>query len=306
MKITDIKIIQFKSHSCTKADHIGHQHPCMPRPSNVSLLAIETDAGVTGYHLSSEVIYNVKPGVVIPETAISQSLKDLPPVALQNTTNAAHNIILNKIRPVIVGENPFEREKIFHMLYKMQRSNNNAGLTDSILSRIDCALWDLFGRYCGLPVYQLIGGHRKQVSAYASTMVGDHFPGGLSSPEDYAAFAKQCVEEGYRAVKLHTWADDDWSGDHVIGHPDVDLDIACCKAVREAVGPDIELMVDCFHYYDRYDALKLGRALQDLDYLWYEEPMEEYNVEAYKWLKSKLDIMIIGPEVAKGKYWTRA
>jgi L-alanine-DL-glutamate epimerase-like enolase superfamily enzyme len=304
MKITDVKVTVFRSTACTTQDHIGHQHPAPTRPSTVTLTAIETDEGVTGYALSQDVYYTVKPGVEIPAGPISASLKELPAEKPKAATNA--NPILGKVKPVIVGMDPFEREKIYHMLYKMQRSNYNSSVTDSVLKTVDSALWDLFGRYCNLPLYKVLGGHRTKVSAYASTMVGDHFKGGLGSPEDYANFAKACVDEGYRAVKLHTWADDDWSGDNVYGHPDVNKDIECCKAVREAVGPDIELMVDCFHYYDRYDALKLGRALQDLGYLWYEEPMEEYNIDSYKWLKSKLDIPIIGPEVMKGKYWTRA
>lgn len=306
MKITDLKLDTFKSKTWVRPDHIGHVHPCPARDCTVSLLTIETDEGVKGYSFSSENYITGKPGVEIPDSPISASLRDVPKVAFKQASNANANILLNRVRPVIVGEDPFEREKIFHMLYKMQRSNHNAGLTDSVLSQVDKALWDLFGRYCNLPVYKLLGGHRTKVSAYASTMVGDHFKGGLSTPEEYGAFAKQCVDEGYRAVKLHTWADDDWSGDHVIGKPDVKKDIAACRAVREAVGPDIELMIDCFHYYDRYEALELGKALQELNYLWYEEPMEEYNVSSYKWLREKLEIPIIGPEVAKGKYWTRA
>lgn len=306
MVITDLKVDLIRSQSCTRPDHIGHSHPCSPRNVSVTMLRIETDEGVTGYSFSGESYVTVKPGIEIPDDPISESLHNVSPVAIKNAVNNNVNFLLNKIRPVLIGQNPFCREKIFHMLYKMQRSNNNAGLSDSLLAQIDKALWDLFGRYCGLPVYQLLGGHREKVSAYASTMVGDHLKGGLSSPEDYANFARQCVAEGYRAIKLHTWADDDWSGDNVIGKPNVDLDIEACRAVREAVGPDIDLMLDCFHYYDHYDALKLGRAIQDLNYLWYEEPMEEYNVSSYKWLKSKLDIPIIGPEVAKGKYFTRA
>ena len=306
MIITDLKADLIRSRSWVHADHIGHVHPGTERPSTVTMIRIETDAGVTGYSFSGETYYTPKEGVELPSGPVSTALRQVDPVAVKNTANASINLLLNRIRPVIVGQDAMSREKIFHMLYKMQRSNHNSGLTDSLLAQVDKALWDLFGRYCGQPVYKLLGGHRNKVKAYASTMVGDHFPGGLSSPEDYAAFAKQCVAEGYKAIKLHTWADDSWENDNVIGKPDVKKDIACCCAVREAVGPDIDLMLDCFHYYDRYEALELGKAIQELNYLWYEEPMEEYNVSSYKWLKSKLDISIIGPEVAKGKYFTRA
>jgi len=306
MKITDVKVTVIKSKSWVKADHIGHVHPCPGKDASISMLSIETDEGITGYSFSAETYLTGKPGIEIPDTAVSQSLKDVSAAAVVKSTNLNREMLLTKVRPVIIGEDPLCREKIFHMLYKMQRSQNNAGLTDAVINQVDKALWDLFGRMTGLPVYKLLGGHRTKVIAYASTMVGDHFKGGLSTPDEYAAFAKQCVAEGYKAIKLHTWADDDWSGDHCIGKPDYKKDIEACIAVREAVGPDIELMLDCFHYYDRYEALAIGKAIQDLNFLWFEEPMEEYNVSSYKWLRSKLDIPIIGPEVANGKYWTRA
>ncbi len=66
MRITDLTITRFRSTVCTKPDHIGHQHPCPPRPATVTLYAIETDEGVTGYSLSSDAFYTVKEGIEIP------------------------------------------------------------------------------------------------------------------------------------------------------------------------------------------------------------------------------------------------
>lgn len=306
MKIVDLKVDLIKSQSWVRPDHIGHQHPGAPRDISVTMLRIITDEGLTGYAFSGESYITPKPGFEIPEVAASKSLHVVPAAAVKNAANATVNVLLNRVRPVLVGQDPFCREKIFNMLYKMQRSNNNAGLSDSVLALIDKAFWDLFGRHAGMPVYKLLGGHRDKVKAYASTMVGDSYTGGLSTPEEYAKFSKECVDAGYKAVKLHTWADDNWIDDNPIGKPDVKKDVECCAAVREAVGKDVDLMLDCFHYYDRYEALYLGKEIEKLNYLWYEEPMEEYNMSSYKWLCQSLEIPIIGPEVAKGKYNTRA
>ena len=88
--------------------------------------------------------------------------------------------------------------------------------------------------------------------------------------------------------------------------PDVRMDVKACAAVREAVGPDVPLMLDAYHGYSRSDALWLGRELQNLGYYWYEEPMNEASMSSYAWLAANLDIPVIGPESMDGKFHTRA
>jgi L-alanine-DL-glutamate epimerase-like enolase superfamily enzyme len=131
-------------------------------------------------------------------------------------------------------------------------------------------------------------------------MCGDDLPGGLDTPEAYARFALACKAQGYTAFKLHTWQPP------IPGAPDVKRDIAACAAVREAVGPDIVLMLDPFHYYSREEALALGRGLERLNFTWMEEPMDEHSTSSYVWLTEQLDLLICGPETAEGKMQTRA
>ena len=88
--------------------------------------------------------------------------------------------------------------------------------------------------------------------------------------------------------------------------PDPNMDIAACTAVREAVGDDMDLMLDCYHFYSRADALHIGRALEELGYYWFEEPMDEFSTSSYVWLADQLDIPVVGPETADGKMYTRA
>ena len=131
-------------------------------------------------------------------------------------------------------------------------------------------------------------------------MCGDDLEGGLDTPEAYARFAVQCKERGYTAFKLHTWQPP------MPGAPDLKRDVAACAAVREAVGDDMDLMIDPFHYYSREEALYLGKALEKLDYHWIEEPMDEHSTSSYVWLTEQLDIPVVGPETAEGKMYTRA
>ncbi|MBH27489.1 MAG: enolase [Chloroflexi bacterium] len=208
------------------------------------------------------------------------------------------NIVDTVLKDILIGQDPLLIEKHWQSMKHWQRLIRK--FTDSDVSHADLALWDLKGKVYGDPVYKILGGYRDKVLAYASTMCGDELKGGLSTPEEYADFADWAMKRGYKAFKLHTWQPPiEWA-------PDPKMDVAACAAVREAVGPDIPLMLDCYHYYSRLDSLYIGRGLEKLNYHWFEEPMDEHSISSYEWLAKNLDIPVIGPETAEGKFHTRA
>jgi L-alanine-DL-glutamate epimerase-like enolase superfamily enzyme len=86
----------------------------------------------------------------------------------------------------------------------------------------------------------------------------------------------------------------------------VKRDLEACAAVRDAVGPDVPLMLDPFHYYSRLEALELARGLEALNFLWMEEPMDEHSMSSYVWLCEQTSLPICGPETAEGKMFARA
>ena len=208
------------------------------------------------------------------------------------------NIVNTVLKDILIGQDPLLIEKHWQSMKHWQRLIRK--FTDSDVSHADLALWDLKGKVYGDPVYKILGGYRDKVLAYASTMCGDELKGGLSTPEEYAVFADWAMKRGYKPFKLHTWQPPiEWA-------PDPKMDVAACAAVREAVGPDIPLMLDCYHYYSRLDSLYIGRGLEKLNYHWFEEPMDEHSISSYEWLAKNLDIPVIGPETAEGKFHTRA
>ena len=265
MIITSISVERFTYISQVVRDSEGHTHPGEAHTAQQILVSIHTDQGITGRCFGS-----------IPESV----LKGL-------------------VEPLLIGENPLYRERIWQALKERQRLNLG-GLHDRILAVVDMALWDLAGQAAEQPVYQLLGGMRDSVPAYASTMCGDNLPGGLDTPQAYADFALACKSRGYPAFKLHTWQPP------MPGAPNVSNDIAACHAVREAVGDDMPLMLDPFHFYTRADSLKLALALEELDYAWMEEPMDEHSMTSYVWLCQNTLLPICGPETAEGKLQTRA
>ncbi|NJN84059.1 MAG: enolase, partial [Caldilineaceae bacterium] len=212
----------------------------------------------------------------------------------------AKGTLESAVKPIVIGQDPAYREQIWQALKERQRLNMTT-LHDRVMTAVDLALWDLAGRALGQPVHKLLGAYRDKVPAYASTMCGDDLEGGLATPEDYARFAEWAVKErGYPSFKLHTWQPP------YDGAPSVKRDLAACAAVREAVGPDIPLMLDPFHYYSREEALQLAKGLEKLDYYWMEEPMDEHSMSSYVWLCENTSLPICGPETAEGKMFTRA
>ncbi len=197
----------------------------------------------------------------------------------------------------LVGSNPLHREQLWSDLYRSQRLHAGTLYTKAIAA-IDCALYDVAGKAADLPVYELLGGSPDPVPVYASTMVGDDDPDGLGTVDAYIDFCEDLVAEGYGAIKLHSWMPPfDANPDRVV---------RLCRAVREAVGPEIDLMLDSHHYYSRSEAKRIGDALGELDFRWFEEPMDEYSMSAYTWLADQVDVPILGPETAEGKHRIRA
>jgi L-alanine-DL-glutamate epimerase-like enolase superfamily enzyme len=268
MRIIEVKSRVFLHTTRRHQDSAGHGHPGEPHRVKQGLLTIVTDDGHEGHCFSA------------PETIRPYLIKTF-------------------ISKVLIGQDPFDRERLWQELAHWQRGSSGQ-LSDRTLNAVDSALWDLAGRALNLPMHKLIGAYRDKVPAYGSTMCGDTLEGGLATPEDYARFAEKLVKRGYKGIKLHTWMPPvSWA-------PDVKMDLKACAAVREAVGPDITLMLDAFHWYSRSDALELGRGLEKLGFAWIEEPMDEQSMASYVWLADNLDIDVVGPESAAGKHQSRA
>ena len=268
MRITGVHVEVFSTPSRRAQDSAGHAHPGDEVMIKMALLRIACDDGCEGYAFG-------------------------PPELIRP------HIIESFVRKVLVGRDPMDRESIWQDLAHWQRGSAGQ-FTDRALALVEQALWDLAGRKFKLPVHKLIGGYRDKVPAYGSTMCGDDLPGGLSTPDEYAQFAEKLVQRGYKAIKLHTWMPP------ISFAPNPQMDIQACAAVREAVGPDIALMLDGYHWYSRMDALTIGKALQTLNFAWFEEPMMEDSAESYAWLAANLDIPVLGPESIAGKFHSRA
>jgi L-alanine-DL-glutamate epimerase-like enolase superfamily enzyme len=153
------------------------------------------------------------------------------------------------------------------------------GVTIQAMAGIDLALWDLRGKAAGLNVSRLIGAVRQEVPAYAS--------GGLwlsSSIDELQREAADFVAAGFRAVKTR------------VGQGQPEAMVARVRAVREAIGPDIGLMVDANQQLSVPEAIRLGRMLEPLNLTWFEEPVICYNHEGEAAVSEALDTPIASGE----------
>lgn len=192
--------------------------------------------------------------------------------------------IKSVLEPILLGENPLNRERIWQKMWYRGRR-----LDHKYLGGIDVALWDIGGKYTGLPIYQLIGGFRNKIKAYASSAWSDDHQGGLCSPKAFADFAETCWEHGYTAFKIHPY-------------PNPEKDIELCQEVSERVGDKMKLMLDPISSYTYTEAVEVGRAIQEMNFYWLEDPLinHGYNLQAYEKLTQELEINICAGECLMG------
>ncbi len=186
--------------------------------------------------------------------------------------------LIEFIKPIVMGRNPQDIGAIWWDMWKMNRS-----VSTYVIGAIDICLWDINGKIAGQPIHRLLGTCKDSVPVYSSTAYWE-------TKEEYAEEAIRFKEMGWTAHKIHPH-----------GNPQYDIEI--CQAVREAVGDDMKLMLDSMWAYQYEDAMRVGRAIEELNYYWYEDPLVEEDIYNYVKLHQKLDIPIMSTEYAPGRYY---
>ena len=197
-------------------------------------------------------------------------------------SQVARAYIESQYAPRIIGRDPFDVEVIWEDLYNRIKDYGNKGMAISALSGIDIALWDIIGKTCGKPVHKLIGGaYRTEVHSYAT---GLYFIDMDRLIEEAVEEAQGYVAEGFTAVKMKIG----------LGSPKLDLERV--RAVREAIGGEVRLMVDANHCFTVPAAIRLGRELEKLDVEWFEEPISPEDLDGYVEVTRALDMAVAGGE----------
>ncbi|HEX2185522.1 MAG TPA: enolase C-terminal domain-like protein [Chloroflexota bacterium] len=185
-------------------------------------------------------------------------------------------VIAHQLRPLLLGEDPLASELIWDRCYRAQ-VHGRKGVAMMALSVVDCGLWDLKGKWLDQPVYRLLGGPtRETIPAYASAL------GYSVVPERAAERARELVRQGFKATK---WFFRHGPGS---GKAGIEQNVAMVRAVREAIGPEVELMLDAWMSWDLPYAVQIGRRIADYAPRWLEEPTLPDKLEVYVQIRRAL------------------
>jgi L-alanine-DL-glutamate epimerase-like enolase superfamily enzyme len=151
--------------------------------------------------------------------------------------------LMEFVKPMLIGANPLDVGAIWHKLWAQNRN-----ISTNAIGAVDVALWDITGKAAGLPIHRLLGTCRDKVPAYASSAW-------MATPEEYAEEALKFKSMGWPMYKIHP---------HTIPKEDIEI----CRAVRKAVGGEMTLTLDSMWSYGYEEAVRVGRAIEELDYFW--------------------------------------
>jgi len=207
---------------------------------------------------------------------------DSAPEAVRAIVNApGSHAIANSLHNLLVGEDPSDVERLWQKMYRGLIYVGRRGIALHALSGIDIALWDLKGKAAGKPVYELLGGaKRDRVRAYASRLMPD-------TPEETSEAVSALVDQGFTAIKL---------GWGPLGK-DPKHDVKLAAAAKDAAG-DVEILIDAGLGYvaDAKVAIEVAREFEQIGIFWLEEPFEPDEYEAYAELADAVDIRVAAGE----------
>ena len=199
-----------------------------------SILRLHTDVGIVGEYV----------GVIGPALAEVRAVADY-----------------------LIGKSALSRESIYNDIKRASRQWGGLGL-----GVIDICHWDIAGKLYDEPLYRLLGGEKRPLKAYASTLHGDE-NGGLTTPEQFGEFAQQCLEMGYKSFKVHGWG---------IARNNIEREIENVLNLGKKFSDKMDLLIDPACEVKNFgDALKLGRACDEAKFFWLEDPFQDGGVSQF-------------------------
>jgi L-alanine-DL-glutamate epimerase-like enolase superfamily enzyme len=252
---------------------------------DVHLVSTSAPSGIADSTRQVETI-----GFVVVRLTTDQGLEGIAVTYHEVGGEAARELLNRNMAPRLIGRNPLESEVIWQEFFHYLRGVGRKGLMYSALSVIDNALWDLKGKIVGLPLYRLLGGNRTRVPVYAS--------GGWTSYDDDQLVdeMKRMVAQGYDTVKFKVGVE---------GGTKPRRDAERVRKVREALGPDVTLLVDANNCFDVATAVKLANMIREYDIGFFEEPVLADDIPGLARFKRGTDVPLATGEHEYTKYGVR-
>jgi len=223
--------------------------------------------------------------------------------------------LIHRAKDIIVGEKITNINKcVERMIRGLSGEGSIGGATITAISGIELALWDCVGKFLETPLYNLFGGKmRDRIRVYVDCHAGDNF-----TPEAYKRKAQERKSEGWDAIKFDIDVPTPYSElkenekefwylpyNRSLSNREIDYLVNIVAAVREGVGRDVDIAIDCHWKYSVKDAIKLLSALEEFDLLWVEDPVPPENVEALLEVQRNVKVPIATGENLYRKYGYR-
>jgi len=243
--------------------------------------------------------------------------------------------LVHKAKTVLIGEDPTNIGRLYDIMIRcLSGEGSTGGATVTAISGIEIALWDLMGRAHNLPISTFFGGrYREKIRIYADCHSGDDH-----TPESYARRAREVVDSGFSAIKFdldnrnpytEDLSDDDYARKYwvepfnrTIHNAERRWMVSIARAIRDEVGPDVMLALDCHWKFNTTDVIRLAQDLEEFNLLWLEDTCPPENIDAqalitrstktptctgenlyrkyqYKDLIEKQAVRIISPDIPK-------
>ena len=194
--------------------------------------------------------------------------------------SGGREIVMTQLLPRIKGMNPFHIEALWDRMYRFNRKPVAKGLYITAMGAVDIALWDIVGKALNLPACEVMGVFNERIRVYAA---GGYYEEGKGIKE-LVKEMEEYVSLGFRAVKMK------------IGGEPMSVDVDRVRAVREAIGPNIDLMIDANNRWTAAEAIRFGRLVERFNPYWFEEPVEADDFVGCADVKKTLDIPIAAGE----------
>ena len=272
MRITDVSTIRLRYTVPTPMADAIHFMP----ERNLLLVQVTTDDGRVGFGEAA---------------------------AFGGSLESVESVVLNDLRPSLVGEDPFTVERLWSRMARRSHQRGSRGLLLMAISGVDIALWDLIGQATGTPLYRLLGGYRDTLDCYASA----GFYAGGKGPEQLAEEVGGYAARGFRTVKIKVGRNpgvmlnplpDMWASDYAT--VSLEEDVERVRAARRAIGPRTRLAIDANNAWTPAVALRFMRLVADEDVCWLEEPVATEDLAGSAEVARALEVPVAGYETETG------
>ncbi|MDE0298153.1 MAG: mandelate racemase/muconate lactonizing enzyme family protein [Candidatus Poribacteria bacterium] len=213
-------------------------------------------------------------------------LSGIGEASLEWQEKTVHTLIDEWVADRVLGTDPFDIESVIGGMIRDQYQGGSTVMT--AISGVEIAFWDIIGKACGQPVYKLLGGRcHERLEAYANGWYG-----GFATPREFAEAAINTVNRGYKALKFDPFGTA-WKE---MSRDEMDETESLVAAVRDAVGDDIELMIEAHGRLSVGSAIEIGRRLEKYRPAWYEEPVSPNSLDLLTEVKRALPFPIAAGE----------